>query len=55
MAVSDGASLLVFAERECDIGQVSYTMAELINQVGASLTPTARSRMLAREAAGRMR
>jgi uncharacterized protein len=55
MAVSDGASLLVFARRECDIGQVSYTMAELINQVGAALTPMARSRMLAREAAGRMR
>jgi len=47
MSVSDGASLLVFATRECDIGQVSYTMAELINQVGATLTPTARSRMLA--------
>lgn len=46
MAVSDGASLLVFAARECDIGQVSYGMAELINQVGASLTPSARARML---------
>ena len=55
MAVSDGASLLVFARRECDIGQVSYTMAELINQVGAALTPMARSRMLAREASVRMR
>jgi uncharacterized protein len=46
MAVSDGASLLVYAERECDIGQVTYAMAELINQVGESLTPTARARML---------
>ncbi|GAA1967068.1 roadblock/LC7 domain-containing protein [Catenulispora subtropica] len=46
MAVSDGASLLVYAERECDIGQVSYAMAELINQVGATLTPAARARML---------
>ena len=46
MAVSDGASLLVYAERECDIGQVTYAMAELINQVGDSLTPTARARML---------
>ncbi|GAA2051612.1 roadblock/LC7 domain-containing protein [Catenulispora yoronensis] len=52
MSVSDGASLLVYARRECDIGQVSYTMAELINQVGSSLTPMARSRMLAREAPG---
>ncbi|NUR63372.1 MAG: roadblock/LC7 domain-containing protein [Catenulispora sp.] len=55
MSVSDGASLLVFAERQCDIGQVSYTMTELINQVGASLTPAARSRMLAREVPGRSR
>jgi predicted regulator of Ras-like GTPase activity (Roadblock/LC7/MglB family) len=55
MAVSDGASLLVFATRECDIGQVSYAMAELINQVGASLTPTARARMLSDGALGRVR
>lgn len=46
MAVSDGASLLVYARRECDIGQVSYAMAELINRVGATLTPAARARML---------
>ena len=52
MAVSDGASLLVYAERECDIGQVSYAMAELINQVGSTLTPMARSRMLADGVAG---
>ncbi|NUR58690.1 MAG: roadblock/LC7 domain-containing protein [Catenulispora sp.] len=52
MAVSDGASLLVYATRECDIGQVSYAMAELINQVGATLTPVARSRMLADGVAG---
>ena len=46
IAVSDGASLLVFAKRECDIGQVSYEMAELVNQVGATLTPAARAKML---------
>jgi predicted regulator of Ras-like GTPase activity (Roadblock/LC7/MglB family) len=55
MAVSDGASLLVYATRECDIGQVSYAMAELINQVGPSLTPTARARMLADGALNRVR
>ena len=55
MAVNDGASLLVFATRECDIGQVSYAMAELINQVGPSLTPTARARMLSDGALGRVR
>ena len=53
MAVSDGASLLVFAKRECDIGQVSYSMAELINQVGVTLTPSARARMLTNGTAGR--
>lgn len=46
MAVSDGASLLVFTTRECDVGQVTYAMSELINQVGATLTPVARARML---------
>lgn len=55
MAVSDGASLLVYARRECDIGQVSYAMAELINQVGATLTPAARARMLSDGASGRVR
>ena len=55
MAVSDGASLLVFARRECDIGRVSYAMAELINQVGATLTPSARARMLTGGTAGRTR
>lgn len=47
MAVSDGASLLVVADQTCDIGQVSYEMAELINKVGPALTPAARSRHLA--------
>jgi predicted regulator of Ras-like GTPase activity (Roadblock/LC7/MglB family) len=46
MQVSDGASLLVLASRECDIGQVSFEMAELINQVGPALTPAARERFL---------
>jgi predicted regulator of Ras-like GTPase activity (Roadblock/LC7/MglB family) len=55
MAVSDGASLLVYATRECDIGQVSYAMAELINQVGNTLTPTARARMLSDGSLGRVR
>jgi predicted regulator of Ras-like GTPase activity (Roadblock/LC7/MglB family) len=46
MAVSDGASLLVFTTRKADVGQVSYAMTELINQVGTTLTPSARARML---------
>jgi predicted regulator of Ras-like GTPase activity (Roadblock/LC7/MglB family) len=46
MAVSSGASLLVLATKACDIGQVSYEMAELINQVGPALAPAARALLL---------
>ncbi|WP_035803149.1 roadblock/LC7 domain-containing protein [Kitasatospora mediocidica] len=46
MAVSSGASLLVLAGKTCDIGQVSYEMAELINQVGPALAPAARAMLL---------
>ncbi|MFI9271032.1 roadblock/LC7 domain-containing protein [Kitasatospora sp. NPDC052896] len=51
MAVSSGASLLVLATKACDIGQVSYEMAELINQVGPALAPAARALLLNSEAA----
>ncbi|MBP3081376.1 roadblock/LC7 domain-containing protein [Streptomyces sp. CHA1] len=43
MAVSTGASLLVTTTRDADIGEVSYMMAELINQVGDSLSPQLRA------------
>lgn len=42
MAVSSGASLLVMTTRDADIGEVSYMMSELINQVGDALTPQTR-------------
>ncbi|KIF68681.1 dynein regulation protein LC7 [Streptomyces sp. AcH 505] len=42
MAVSSGASLLVTTTRDADIGEVSYMMSELINQVGDSLSPQVR-------------
>lgn len=42
MAVSSGASLLVTTTRSADIGEVSYMMSELINQVGDALTPHVR-------------
>ncbi|MFJ4922793.1 roadblock/LC7 domain-containing protein [Streptomyces sp. NPDC088725] len=42
MAVSSGASLLVTTTRDADIGEVSYMMSELINQVGDSLSPQIR-------------
>ncbi|MCZ7433650.1 roadblock/LC7 domain-containing protein [Streptomyces sp. WMMC1477] len=43
MAVSSGASLLVTTTRDADIGEVSYRMAELINQVGDALSPAIRN------------
>ncbi|MGW1230737.1 roadblock/LC7 domain-containing protein [Streptomyces sp. NPDC001478] len=42
MAVSSGASLLVTTTRDADIGEVSYMMSELINQVGDALSPQVR-------------
>jgi len=52
MAVSSGASLLVLATRQCDIGRVSYEMTELINKVGPVLTPETRGDLLTRPDAG---
>jgi hypothetical protein len=43
MSISDGASLLALATRECDTGQVSHELAMLIGRVGPVLTPAARS------------
>ncbi|ASW54392.1 roadblock/LC7 domain-containing protein [Plantactinospora sp. KBS50] len=45
MAFNDGASLLVLAAPTCDVGKVSYEMAELANQIGDVLTPAARAAM----------
>lgn len=43
MAAGSGASLLVLADKNCDIGVVAYEMAELINKVGDALVPGARA------------
>ncbi|AXK35136.1 roadblock/LC7 domain-containing protein [Streptomyces armeniacus] len=43
MAVSSGASLIVATTRDADIGEVSYMMSELINQVGEALSPEGRN------------
>ncbi|ROT28269.1 roadblock/LC7 domain-containing protein [Micromonospora sp. HM5-17] len=43
MAFNDGASLLVLAAPNCDVGKVSYEMTELANRIGDVLTPVARS------------
>ena len=34
--------LLMLAARECDLGQVSYELADLVNRVGDVLSPSAR-------------
>jgi predicted regulator of Ras-like GTPase activity (Roadblock/LC7/MglB family) len=45
MAISDGSSLAVLASRACDIGQVGYEMALLVERVGAVLTPALRTEL----------
>ena len=46
MSISDGSCLAVLASRNCDVGQVGYEMALLVERVGAALVP------LPREAVG---
>jgi uncharacterized protein len=43
MSISDGSSFAVLAARSCDVGQVGYEMALLVDRVGDALTPAARS------------
>jgi predicted regulator of Ras-like GTPase activity (Roadblock/LC7/MglB family) len=40
--ISDGSSLAVMAEEDCDVGLVGYEMAVLGDQTGAVLTPELR-------------
>ena len=42
MSISDGSSMAVLASRSCDVGQVGYEMALLVERVGAALVPTPR-------------
>ncbi len=42
MSISDGSCLAVLASRTCDVGQVGYEMALLVERVGQALTPSAR-------------
>ena len=37
MSISDGSSMAVLAARSCDVGQVGYEMALLVERVGAAL------------------
>lgn len=42
MAIGDGSILTVLAAKDCDLGQVTYEMATLIDRSGAALTPAPR-------------
>lgn len=42
MSISDGSALGVLAARSCDVGQVGYEMALLVERVGAALSPQRR-------------
>ncbi len=42
MSVSNGSCLAVLAARNCDVGQVGYEMALLVERVGQALTPAPR-------------
>lgn len=42
-SVSQGATLAVFARRQCDMGMVGYEMTMLASRVGHALTPAPRS------------
>ena len=42
MSISDGSCLAVLASRSCDVGQVGYEMALLVERVGQALTPATR-------------
>lgn len=44
MSISDGSSFAVLAARSCDVGQVGYEMALLVDRVGDALTPCAARR-----------
>lgn len=42
MAISDGSSLAVLVEDDCDMGLVAYEMSLLVVRVGDALTPEVR-------------
>jgi predicted regulator of Ras-like GTPase activity (Roadblock/LC7/MglB family) len=42
MAIDGRSILTVLAEKTCDLGQVSYEMAMLIERIGGTLTPDVR-------------
>jgi predicted regulator of Ras-like GTPase activity (Roadblock/LC7/MglB family) len=47
MSIRDGSCLAVLAAPNCDVGQVAYEMAVVVDQVGQMLTPELRAELLA--------
>jgi predicted regulator of Ras-like GTPase activity (Roadblock/LC7/MglB family) len=45
MSISDGSCMAVLAARSCDVGQVGYEMALLVERVGKALVPARREAM----------
>lgn len=43
MSISDGSALASLAARNCDVGQVGYEMALLVERVGNALSPAPRA------------
>ena len=43
--ISDGSSLAVMAEGNCDAGLVAYEMARLVERCGTVLTPELRAEL----------
>jgi predicted regulator of Ras-like GTPase activity (Roadblock/LC7/MglB family) len=43
MSMGDGAALAALAARGCDVGQVGYEMALLVERVGNALSPAVRA------------
>ncbi len=46
MSVGDGSALAALASRSCDVGQVGYEMALLVERVGSAINPMPRSAMM---------
>jgi predicted regulator of Ras-like GTPase activity (Roadblock/LC7/MglB family) len=42
MSISDGSSMAALAARSCDVGQVGYEMALLVERAGTFLSPARR-------------
>lgn len=49
MSISDGSALAALASRNCDVGQVGYEMALLVERVGSALDPLPREAVTGRQ------